>query len=128
VSGVGSPICTDVATSKPMIERTFGQFARVLVDIDLSQTLRHRLLVERTGFAFYVDLEYENFPDYCSYCKTIGHHIDYYRRYYPEEPVVNEKERMVTKKQAKEPKKVFVQTRYGRLELGKEAGTSDVNK
>lgn len=71
VSGIGSPICTDVATAKPMIERTFGLFARVLVDIDLSQTLRHRLLVERIVFAFYVDLEYENLPDYCTFCKTI---------------------------------------------------------
>jgi hypothetical protein len=47
VSGVGSPICTDASTAKPMFERTFGQYARVLVDIDLSLPLRHRLLVER---------------------------------------------------------------------------------
>lgn len=47
-----------------MIERTFGQYARVLVDIDLTQTLRYSLLVERKGFAFYVDLEYENLPDF----------------------------------------------------------------
>jgi hypothetical protein len=57
VSGIGSPICTNLITTKPIIERTFGQFARVFVDIDLSQTLRYKLLLERKGFAFYVDLE-----------------------------------------------------------------------
>ncbi|AES97134.1 hypothetical protein MTR_5g045890 [Medicago truncatula] len=30
-SSVGTPVCTDSASSKPMIERTFSQFARVLV-------------------------------------------------------------------------------------------------
>jgi len=29
-------ICTDAASSKPMVERTFGQFARVLVDMDVT--------------------------------------------------------------------------------------------
>jgi len=32
-----------------MIERTFGHFARVLVDIDLASDLRHRVLVESAG-------------------------------------------------------------------------------
>jgi hypothetical protein len=36
---LGTPICTDSVTAKPMHERTFGQFARVLVDIDISQPL-----------------------------------------------------------------------------------------
>ena len=75
-SSVGTPICTDSISGKPMIERTFGHFARVLVDIDLASDLRHRVLVERKGYAFFVDLEYENLPDFCSYCKIPGHHVD----------------------------------------------------
>lgn len=59
-----------------MIERTFGHYARVLVDIDLAIELRYRVLVERKGYAFFVDLEYENLPDFCAYCKIPGHHID----------------------------------------------------
>lgn len=53
-SSVGTPICTDAITSKPRIERSFGHFARVLVDIDLSQELRYRVLVERKGYAFFL--------------------------------------------------------------------------
>ena len=75
-SSVGTPICTDSVSGKPMIERTFGHYARVLVDVDLSTDLRYMVLVERKGYAFFVDLEYENLPDFCAYCKIPGHHID----------------------------------------------------
>jgi hypothetical protein len=76
-SSVGTPICTDAALAKPMIERTFGQFARVLVDMDVTQTLRYEVLVERKDYAFFVDLDYENIPDFCNHYRKIGHNIDY---------------------------------------------------
>jgi len=75
-NSVGTPICTDSASSKPMIDRTFGQFVRILVDKDVTRTLRYKVLVERVGFAFYVDLEYENLPDYCTNCKKIGDYLE----------------------------------------------------
>jgi len=73
--GVGSPICTDTITSKPRMERTFGHYARVLVDMDLNNELVHRILVERKGFAFFVDIDYETIPDFCTNCQITGHHI-----------------------------------------------------
>jgi hypothetical protein len=77
---IGTPICIDSVTAKPMHERTFGQFARVLVDLDLQQPLRYKLLVERKGFAFFVDLEYEHIPPFCTECKMIGHGLDNCKR------------------------------------------------
>jgi hypothetical protein len=74
-SSIGTPICIDSITAKPMLERTFGQFVRVLVDMDLSQTLRDKVLIERVGFAFFVDIDYENLPPFCTNCKLIGHHV-----------------------------------------------------
>jgi hypothetical protein len=59
-----------------MFERTFGQYARVLVDMDLSQTRRYKVLVERKGYAFFVDLDYENLPDFCTHCNMVGHYVD----------------------------------------------------
>jgi len=79
-SGVGTPICTDSITSKPRIEGAFGHYARVLVDLSLAQDLVHRILVERKGFAFFVDIEYENLPDFCTHCQCTGHHIDVCKR------------------------------------------------
>ncbi|XP_058761319.1 uncharacterized protein LOC131634703 [Vicia villosa] len=33
------------------------------------------VLVEREGFAFFSDIEYENIPVLCSHCKKIGHEV-----------------------------------------------------
>jgi hypothetical protein len=34
------------------------------------------VLVERKGYAFFVDLDFENIPDFCTNCRKIGHHIN----------------------------------------------------
>lgn len=69
---IGAPIVLDEATNKKM----FGHFARVLVDVDLSGSLREQILVEREGFSFFVGIEYENMSFFCSICQIIGHSID----------------------------------------------------
>jgi hypothetical protein len=74
-SSVGTPICVDSVTSKPAIERTVGHYARVLVNIDVSNDLKYEVLVERKGFAFFVEFEYENLPEFCNYCKIVGHNV-----------------------------------------------------
>lgn len=79
-SSVGSPICIDENTGKNRMDRSFAHFARVQVDVDLATELKQRVLVERQGFAMYVDFEYENLPDFCSYCKVVGHHVNHCRR------------------------------------------------
>jgi hypothetical protein len=81
---LGNPICTDATTAKPRIDRTFGQFVRVLVDMDIAQTIRYKLLVERKGYAFFIDVDYENLPDFCTNCKAIGHYIDNCKKLNPE--------------------------------------------
>ncbi|XP_058767195.1 uncharacterized protein LOC131640837 [Vicia villosa] len=63
----------DAAASKSRVDRTFGQFVRVLIDMDLTRTLNHNVLVEREGFAFFSDIEYENLPEFCTHCRKSGH-------------------------------------------------------
>jgi hypothetical protein len=72
VSSVGTPICTDQLTNKPRFDREFGHFARVLVDVDLKKEPIYRVLVERIGFAFFVDIDFENRPNFCHLCNYIG--------------------------------------------------------
>lgn len=79
-SSVGTPLCTDAVTSKPAMDRTFGHFARVLVDMDLSNDLKYKVLVERKGYAFFVELGYDNLPAFCSNCKITGHNIEKCRK------------------------------------------------
>lgn len=72
-SSIGTPICIDSASNKCAFERPFGHFVRVLVDLDMTKELSYKVLVERIGFAFFVDIEYEKLPEFCKYCTCIGH-------------------------------------------------------
>ena len=47
----------------------------MLVDIDMLSILPNQILVERFGFAFIADIEFEKLPPFCSSCKMIGHDI-----------------------------------------------------
>jgi len=80
-SSAGNPICTDANTGKNRFERTFGQFARVLIDIDLEKERLYRVLVERKGFAMFVDLDYEQIPDFCTSCRMVGHKLSNCRKH-----------------------------------------------
>ena len=53
----------------------FGHFARILIDIDLSQPLSDSIMVVVGSDCLFVPLEYERLPDFCTACKTIGHDI-----------------------------------------------------
>ncbi|XP_058726093.1 uncharacterized protein LOC131597408 [Vicia villosa] len=79
-SAIGSPICMDETTTKSMFDRSFGHFARIMVDLDLIGNLRNNILIERKNFAFFVDVTYENIPDFCDHCKIIGHNLANYRK------------------------------------------------
>ncbi|XP_058783669.1 uncharacterized protein LOC131658389 [Vicia villosa] len=79
-SSVGTPLCTDSASNSSCFERPFGHFVRVLVDMDLTKELRYKVLVERQGFAFFVELEYEKLPEFCNHCICIGHNTSKCKR------------------------------------------------
>ncbi|KHN28041.1 hypothetical protein glysoja_007773, partial [Glycine soja] len=66
---VGTPVTIDDSTRK----KVFGHYARALVDINLHGGLRDSILVERESFAFFVNIEYEKIPEFCNFCKHIGH-------------------------------------------------------
>lgn len=72
---IGTPICLDAATSKCTIDRNFGHYACVLVDIDLNSNLRSQIPVERENYAFFVGVKYENMPEFCNVCQNTGHSL-----------------------------------------------------
>jgi hypothetical protein len=81
-SAVGTPIDID----GPTRNRTFGHYARILVDIDLSKKLYDEILVEREDFAFKVEVQYERMPLFCQHCHSIGHNISSCRWLHPQPP------------------------------------------
>lgn len=59
-----------------MIDRTFGHYVRVLIDMDISTKIRYTILVERQGFSLFTRLEYENLSHFCTYCKRPRHYLE----------------------------------------------------
>lgn len=56
-----------------MLNRYNGLYARVQIDVDCSMQLSERILVKRTGLNFFVRIEYEDMPEFCTLCSVIGH-------------------------------------------------------
>ena len=46
----------------------------------MTKDLVDRILVEREGFAFFVDVIYERLPLFCSSCKIVGHSSELCKR------------------------------------------------
>ncbi|KEH43382.1 DUF4283 domain protein [Medicago truncatula] len=59
-SGLGTPLIIDDAT----MHRRFGLFARVLIDVDLSEQLFETIIVEREGHALSISIQYEQQPSF----------------------------------------------------------------
>lgn len=47
----------------------------MLVDVDLIGDFRSKVRVEKEDHKFLVDIQYENLPEFCIACKSIGHSI-----------------------------------------------------
>jgi len=68
-SGLGTPLSINESTQ----HRRFGIFARVLIDVDLSENLFEYVVVEREYHALSIPVQYEKHPLFCAHCKMIGH-------------------------------------------------------
>jgi len=91
---VGTPLLIDNVTRN----RLYGHYAQILVDLDLSKKIFYEVLVEREGFAFPVDIEYEGLPYFCTHCHNIGHHINSCCRLHPRREETHEQPPVVGKK------------------------------
>ncbi|KAL6194794.1 hypothetical protein ACLB2K_035870 [Fragaria x ananassa] len=71
-NGIGVPVKIDQNT----LERKFGLFARVLIDIDLSVDPPCELVVRRkNGESVVIEVGYERLPQLCSHCGNVGHSV-----------------------------------------------------
>ncbi|KAF5191655.1 hypothetical protein FRX31_018758 [Thalictrum thalictroides] len=69
---LGSPVGIDRHT----LERDFGYYAMVLVDIDLSKTIPSSIHVEEEGGNDFIqEIEIQKMPRFCTHCKSIGHAV-----------------------------------------------------
>ncbi|KAF9621421.1 hypothetical protein IFM89_021460 [Coptis chinensis] len=69
---IGSPIGVD----KHTLQRDFGYFASVLVDIDLSKPVPNQILVKKEeGKTFFQEVELVKMPKFCRHYKLVGHFV-----------------------------------------------------
>jgi len=76
--------------------------------MDLRIKPKYRVLVEREEFAFFVDLDYDNLPEFCKYCNCIGHNQRNCKRAMADNT-------QAEKDKQKVPKKTFQQGRRNML-------------
>ena len=69
--GLGTPLIIDENTQN----KKFGIFARVLVDVDLSDKLFEYVVIERDDHALSILVQYEKHPLYCAHCKMLGYSL-----------------------------------------------------
>lgn len=73
------------------------------------------MLVERQGFAFFMDLSYDNLPEFYSHCMTISHHINFCKIFHVVEGELEPKPTMIKEATRPKPgKSIFVKVRDGR--------------
>ncbi|KAF9598280.1 hypothetical protein IFM89_026486, partial [Coptis chinensis] len=71
--GLGNPVGVD----KHTLNRDFGFFALVLVEIDLAKPIPGKILVEEgEGKSFFQEVEVDKLPKFCPHCKVVGHIMD----------------------------------------------------
>lgn len=68
-SSLGAPIRIDENT----LNGEYGQFARVLVEVDFKNEVRDRILVKRANHSTFTYVVIENAPDFCNQCGIVGH-------------------------------------------------------
>ncbi|KAM7501096.1 hypothetical protein LguiA_025510 [Lonicera macranthoides] len=68
---IGIPLIVDPAS----LRREFCMYARILIDVDLQHPLPSRVLVEREGFSFEVNVSFEKLPNFCTHCSIVGHFV-----------------------------------------------------
>ncbi|XP_057791360.1 uncharacterized protein LOC131008507 [Salvia miltiorrhiza] len=96
---VGHPLKIDGATA----QRDFGQYARLLVELDMSKTLPNSLLIDGGEVSFHVEFSYEYLPFYCSRCKQTGHALEKCRKGKQREEAVIDKDKQPVAAKAWQP-------------------------
>lgn len=56
-----------------------GHCARILVNMDLTNSIPNFIILEVDVMDIEVELHYENLPLFCSACKNIGHGLSFCR-------------------------------------------------
>ncbi|KAL8546973.1 hypothetical protein ACS0TY_006620 [Phlomoides rotata] len=58
-----------------MVNRKMGQFARLLVEIDMKQELVEKIMYKRVGICSFATVLFKCLPAFCHECGIVGHDV-----------------------------------------------------
>ncbi|XP_057795833.1 uncharacterized protein LOC131011947 [Salvia miltiorrhiza] len=80
LSGIGRWLGQPLKIDGTSIDDEVAHFARILVEIDLSQPLPEFMTIDGGEYFFNIEFSYKYIPLYCTKCKITGHSPDKCRR------------------------------------------------
>ncbi|KAF9617740.1 hypothetical protein IFM89_038282 [Coptis chinensis] len=103
---MGRGLGSHVGVDKHTLQRDYGFFASVLVEVDLVKLIPNQILVEEDEHtSFLQEVEVEKLPKYCGHCKSVRNLVAeckaLQKGFRREEAVVAEKQAEVVQKQKK---------------------------
>lgn len=75
IAGIDKAIGNLLKIDSTTASGVFGQFARLLVEVDFQTNLQETDMIDRGEKSFFVELFYENIPAFCTSCKQIRHEV-----------------------------------------------------
>ncbi|KAF5193757.1 Ribonuclease h domain [Thalictrum thalictroides] len=69
--GVGYPMKVDDTS----INKQYGYYANILVDVDLTKPIPDQILVSTEDYEFWQDVVVTKIPKFCNHCKIVGHSV-----------------------------------------------------
>lgn len=60
------------------MKKSWEHFAHVEIDLNMSNTLHNRILMEHEDYPLFIELEYDNLPIFYGIIVFVGHSIDKY--------------------------------------------------
>lgn len=98
---LGDAVGKEIKVDEVTLE--IGYYASVLVEVDLSNTIPHHVLVKSKYGSFEQEVQIPKLPSFCNHCKVVGHLVTEYRLLRKE----NEQSGKVEENQFVVPKKVW---------------------
>ncbi|KAF5176880.1 zinc ion binding / nucleic acid binding protein [Thalictrum thalictroides] len=70
---IGRGVGYSMKVDETSLNKQFGYYANVLVDVDLTKPIPNQVLVTTEDYEFWQDIVVTKMPKFCNHCKVVGH-------------------------------------------------------
>lgn len=80
IMALAAALRTPIRIDTPSLDRCFGNYVKVLVEVDLSQALESKIQLETPVGDIWIEASYEDLPVFCHSCLVVSHTTENCRR------------------------------------------------